>query len=363
MKTISVPLKAIDSRLYKIYLDSGLLSQPDFMREIMQSFNAGKQVAIVTNPQIAEHYLPSLQESLSNYEVLPVILPEGEAHKNIDSVMSIFHQLSNAEFNRSCTLLALGGGVIGDITGYAAATWMRGVNFVQLPTTLLAQVDSSVGGKTGVNIPQGKNMIGAFYHPRAVITDLNTLHTLPAREFKAGLAEVIKYGLIYDEQFLTWLEKNIDKLIDLDKQSLIYAIQRSCEIKAEVVAQDEKEQGLRAILNLGHTFGHAIEAAMGYGKWLHGEAISAGMVMAAKLSYELGWIKSTDLERVQAIFQQTGLPIEGPKNLSYEDYWQRMVKDKKSRDEGLPLVLLKSLGKAVVSYDYTEQRLRKILPK
>ena len=361
MQSLSVNLQAIDSRSYPIHIGTGLLKQSTLLLQILQSFKAGEQIAIISNQQIAQHYLSHLKTTLHDYKVIEIIIPEGEEHKNLSSMSLIYDALTDAHFNRSGTIMALGGGVIGDISGFVAATWMRGVNYIQLPTTLLAQVDSSVGGKTAVNIAQGKNMVGRFYHPRAVLADLHTLNTLPEREFKAGLAEVIKYGLIYDADFFLWLQQNLTAILTKNTEALTHAVLRSCEIKAEVVAHDEQEQGLRAILNLGHTFGHAIEAAMGYGNWLHGEAISAGMIYAAKLSHELGWIRQEDVKKIIAIFQHAGLPTSGPKNLCYTDYWQLMLKDKKSRDQGLPLVLLESIGKAVVSYDYTVQQVQKII--
>lgn len=361
MKSLSVELPSIRGKHYPIYIEQGLFERHDLWQQMMQSFDSGQQVAVVTNPLIAKLYLPKLQAALSDYEIFPIIIKEGEAEKNLTTMASIYDTLSEAGFNRNCTLIALGGGVIGDMTGFVAATWMRGVNYIQVPTTLLSQVDSSVGGKTGVNIAGGKNMVGAFYHPQAVMIDLSTLVSLPNREFRAGLAEVIKYGLIADADFFLWLKSNLHSLLSLDTEVLTYTVERSVTIKADVVAKDEKEHGLRAILNLGHTFGHAIEAMMGYGEWLHGEAIAAGMVYATKLSHELGWIEKNHVQEVIDIFQQADLPIKGPENKGFEDYWSLMCKDKKSRDKGLPLVLLNAIGEATVSYNYERSQVKKIL--
>lgn len=361
LATLSVDLKAVDQQSYTIYIGEGINSNPQLWHGVLHSFKAGRQIAVVTNETIADLYLDDIHNSLDGYVVLPIIIPEGERHKKLSTMALIYDALSESGFNRSATLVALGGGVIGDITGFVAATWMRGVNYIQVPTTLLAQVDSSVGGKTGVNLATAKNMVGCFYHPRAVMIDLTMLSSLPDREFKSGLAEIIKYGLIADAGFYQWLEEHIDGLLKHDRALLTYAIKHSCVIKAKVVFEDEKEQGLRAILNFGHTFGHAIETLMGYGEWLHGEAIAAGMVYAAKLSRELGLIQDREVARMMALFQRVKLPILGPQKLTYEDYWQVMCRDKKSRDKGLSLVLLKAIGEAVVSDDYDEKQIHKVL--
>jgi 3-dehydroquinate synthase len=290
-----------------------------------------------------------------------VILPDGESFKTLDTLNLIFDALLEMRHNRTTTLIALGGGVIGDMTGFAAASYQRGVDFIQIPTTLLSQVDSSVGGKTGVNHPRGKNMIGAFYQPKAVLADTDVLKTLPKRELAAGLAEVIKYGLIYDVEFLAWLEQNIDGLNACDPELLAYAIKRSCEIKAEVVAQDERESGIRAILNLGHTFGHAIETEQGYGNWLHGEAVGAGMWMAADLSHRLGWISAGDLARTETLLRRANLPVRAPEDMSPERFIELMSLDKKVLDGRIRLVLLKQLGEAVVTDSADPDLLRETL--
>ena len=292
--------------------------------------------------------------------VLEIILPDGETHKNSETLNLIYDALLKNRCERSTTLIALGGGVIGDLTGYAAATYLRGVPFIQIPTTLLSQVDSSVGGKTGINHPLGKNMIGAFYQPKLVLADIDTLQTLPQRELSAGVAEVIKYGLIRDADFFDWLELNMNNLMALDEAVISYAIYRSCQNKAEVVAADEHETGERALLNLGHTFGHAIENAMGYGVWLHGEAVAAGTMLAADLSMRMGWLNSADIQRIHAIFTQANLPLKAPK-LGAEKYLDLMANDKKVEDGKIRLVLQQGIGKAVITSDYDADKLKKTL--
>ncbi|MBA5685551.1 bifunctional shikimate kinase/3-dehydroquinate synthase AroKB [Rugamonas apoptosis] len=305
----------------------------------------GRKVAIVTNTTIAPLYLARIEEPLraAGKDVTSIVLPDGEEHKNWASLMHIFDTLLAGKADRKTTLVALGGGVIGDLTGYAAASYMRGIDFIQVPTTLLSQVDSSVGGKTGINHPMGKNMIGAFYQPRAVIADTATLETLPDRELSAGLAEVIKYGAIIDAPFFDWIEANIGKLMARDKGALAYAIARSCEIKADVVRQDEREGGLRAILNFGHTFGHAIEAGMGYGQWLHGEAVGCGMVMAADLSHRMGLVDAATVARVRALVAAAGLPVTAP-DLGTARWLELMEVDKKNEGGAIKFILLKPLG-------------------
>ncbi|TNF97663.1 MAG: 3-dehydroquinate synthase [Gammaproteobacteria bacterium] len=351
MKTLQVSLGA---RSYPIFIGQRLLDDPD----LFLPYIPGKQVLIVSNTTIAPLYLERLQKTLSSLTVQSIILPDGEQYKTLETVNSIFDQLLTERFDRNCTLIALGGGVIGDITGFAAACYQRGVHFLQVPTTLLAQVDSSVGGKTGVNHPLGKNMIGAFYQPRAVIADTDTLNTLDDRQLSAGIAEVIKYGLIRDSEFFTWLEQNMLQLLDRDAQALSYAIEVSCRNKAEVVAADERESGQRALLNLGHTFGHAIETGMGYGEWLHGEAVAAGMCMAARQSRELGWISSEEVERTLGLISNGKLPTDKPENLSGEKILDLMKVDKKVLDGTLRLVLLKGIGNAIITSDYTTDSLR-----
>ncbi|TFH88395.1 3-dehydroquinate synthase [Billgrantia azerbaijanica] len=336
---------ALGSRSYPIHIGPGLLGDPQWLAPHL----AGRQVMIVTNERVAPLYLARLKAGLADdLEVRELVLPDGEATKTLESVKRIWDALLEAGFNRRATLIALGGGVIGDMVGFAAACYQRGVAFIQVPTTLLAQVDSSVGGKTGVNHPLGKNMIGAFWQPRAVLIDTDTLATLPPRELSAGLAEVIKYGLIRDAGFLAWLEATLPALRDLDAAALIQAIERSCALKAEIVAADETEQGVRALLNLGHTFGHAIEAHQGYGAWLHGEAVGTGMVMAAELSARLGWLPAADVARVREVVAAAGLPLAAPADMAADDFLARMRLDKKNVDSRLRLVLLRALGDACV---------------
>ncbi|GLK91510.1 3-dehydroquinate synthase [Pseudomonas turukhanskensis] len=344
MQTLQVEL---GERSYPIYIGANLLVQPAlFSRHI-----AGKQVAIVSNETVAPLYLESVKQALAGFDVTTVILPDGEAFKGWETLQLIFDGLLTARHERSTTVIALGGGVIGDMAGFAAACYQRGVDFIQVPTTLLSQVDSSVGGKTGINHPLGKNMVGAFYQPNAVLIDTSTLNTLPARELSAGLAEVIKYGLICDEPFLTWLEANVDALRKLDQAALTEAIARSCAAKAKVVGADERESGVRATLNLGHTFGHAIETHMGYGVWLHGEAVAAGTVMALEMSCRLGWITAAERDRGIRLFIRAGLPVIPPEEMTAEDFLTHMAVDKKVLGGRLRLVLLRQMGEAVVTGD------------
>lgn len=335
-------------RSYPIFIGQALLDKSEFLAPYI----TGKQVCIVSDDTVAPLYLETLCQTLAPYKVDCVVLPTGEAYKNWATLQQIFDALLAERHDRGTTLIALGGGVIGDMTGFAAACYQRGVNFIQVPTTLLSQVDSSVGGKTGINHPAGKNMIGAFYQPKAVIIDTDSLRTLPAREISAGLAEIIKYGLIRDSAFFDWLEANMQALRALDPGAINHAIARSCEIKAEVVAVDEREGGLRAILNLGHTFGHAIEAHQGYGNWLHGEAVGAGMVMALEMSRQLGWIDEKDFARSVSIIRSAGLPVAPPREMTVEDFHRLMSVDKKVMDGQLRLVLLRRLGEAVVTAEF-----------
>ncbi|KAA0876268.1 3-dehydroquinate synthase [Nitrincola tapanii] len=353
MQTLTVDL---GERSYPIYIGSELFTPEHFQPHI-----AGRQVMIVTNDRVAPLYLQRLKAQLSHFQVSEVILPDGEAYKTLAQVNQIFDALLQARHNRTTTLIALGGGVIGDMTGFAAACYQRGVDFIQVPTTLLSQVDSSVGGKTGVNHPLGKNMIGAFHQPRAVIADTQVLKTLPKAELSAGLAEVIKYGLIYDADFFAWLEAHMDGLYQGDSALLAQAIYRSCEIKAEVVAQDERESGIRAWLNLGHTFGHAIETDAGYGAWLHGEAVGAGTMMAADLSARLGWLNAQDVERIRTLLQRAGLPICPPLEMPPQRFLELMAVDKKVLDGQLRLVLLKKIGEATVTSDFPQALLMQTL--
>lgn len=345
MKTLYVEL---GERRYPIFIGSNLNPQ-----ELLEPYIHGKQVMIVSNETVAPLYLDRYKAALENLgkTVATCILPDGEKYKNIEHLNLIFDALLEAGFNRDCTVLALGGGVIGDMAGFASACFQRGVYFIQVPTTLLSQVDSSVGGKTGINHPLGKNMIGAFQQPQVVLADMSQLSTLPDRELSAGLAEVIKYALLGDEEFLVWLEANMKGLIARDEQLLAEAVYRSCAHKARIVANDEKEQGERALLNLGHTFGHAIESYLGYGEWLHGEAVATGMVMAADLSHRMGWISLEDLERTKKIISRAQLPIVCPK-IPLDDFLAYMAHDKKVLNGQLRLVLLQQLGKAVITRDF-----------
>jgi 3-dehydroquinate synthase len=340
---------SLADRSYPIHIGVGLLSELKLITEHL----AGKHVAIISNTTVAPLYMEKVAEQLRNqgYKVVEIILPDGEQYKNSDTLNKIYDALIDARSERSTTLIALGGGVIGDLTGYAAATYLRGVPFIQIPTTLLSQVDSSVGGKTGINHPRGKNMIGAFYQPKVVLIDTDTLKTLPPREYSAGVAEVIKYGLIRDADFFSWLEANMMKLMTLDEAVVAEAVYRSCKNKAEVVAADEKEAGERALLNLGHTFGHAIENGMGYGVWLHGEAVAAGTIMAADLSQRMGWLSVDDIGRIKAIFKTANLD-KAPPTLGAEIYLDLMGLDKKVKDGKIRLVLQQGIGKSVITSDY-----------
>lgn len=342
MKQLTVEL---GERSYPIFIGQGLLDQPG----LVTPYVAGSQVMIVTNETVAPLYLERTKAMFSDFDVSVTVLPDGEQYKNLDTLNLVFDQLLEQRHSRKTTLVALGGGVVGDMTGFAAACYQRGVEFIQIPTTLLSQVDSSVGGKTGVNHPLGKNMIGAFHQPNAVIIDTDTLNTLPRREVAAGIAEVVKYGLIRDVNFFEWLETNIEKLIALDSDAVAYAIETSCKCKALVVSEDEREGGVRAILNLGHTFGHAIETHMGYGEWLHGEAVSAGMVMAADLSCRQGWLNSDDVNRIVKLLEKSALPIAAPKEMGVERFKSLMSVDKKVIDGSLRLVLMNKIGDAFVT--------------
>ncbi len=355
MQTLHV---ALENRSYPILIGSNLLNQADLIVPHLKR----KNVAIITNSTVAPLYLAQLTKTLQNANVcvIEIILPDGEAYKNTATLNLIYDALLKNRCERSTTLIALGGGVIGDLTGYAAATYLRGVPFIQIPTTLLSQVDSSVGGKTGINHPLGKNMIGAFYQPKLVLADIDTLQTLPPRELSAGLAEVIKYGLIRDATFFDWLELNTQKLMKLDEAAISYAIYRSCQNKAEVVAADEHETGERALLNLGHTFGHAIENAMGYGVWLHGEAVAAGTLMAADLSKRMGWLSPAEFSRILNVLSSANLPLQAPQ-LGAEKYLDLMANDKKVADGKIRLVLQQGIGKAVITSDYNAAKLNETL--
>ena len=356
MKTINIDL---GDRSYPIYVGDQLIDNPTILLNHIHTHT----VVVVTNTTVAPLYLDTVTQSLGdNTHIIPIILPDGEQYKNTETLNTIYEVLLKNKCDREVMLIALGGGVIGDITGFAAASFMRGVKFIQIPTTLLSQVDSSVGGKTGINHALGKNMIGAFYQPQCVIADVGLLKTLPDRELSAGLAEVIKYGLIRDAAFFVWLEKTMPSLINKDPSTLIEAVIRSCENKADVVAQDEFEssKGIRATLNLGHTFGHAIEHAMGYGNWLHGEAVAAGMVMAAFLSQELGWLNPDEFDRTKQLIANANLPINPP-DIPVDQFMGLMQSDKKSQRGRIHLILQKTIGEAILTSDYPEASLRKTL--
>jgi 3-dehydroquinate synthase len=349
----------LGERSYPIYIGSGLIGETDLLTRHIQ----GQSAVIVSNDRVAPLYMEAVEQSLGEGRIRydRIVLDDGEQYKTLDSVSRIIDLLLQKRHDRRTTVIALGGGVIGDIGGFAASIYQRGVNLIQMPTTLLSQVDSSVGGKTGVNHPLGKNMIGAFYQPQCVIADIDSFDTLPARELSAGLAEVIKYGLIYDADFFGWLEANIDGLLNLDQDLLAQAILVSCEIKARVVEQDERESGLRAILNLGHTFGHAIETVMGYGNWLHGEAVAAGMMMAIDLSIREGWIDESVRERSIALLERAALPVAPPTEISADQFLDVMAIDKKTIDGDINLVLLRALGEACVTADYDHDKLLQTL--
>ena len=354
MQTLYVEL---GERRYPIFIGSDL--DP---KALLEPYIHGRQVMIVSNETIAPLYLARYVAAIEalGKTVATCILPDGEKYKNIEHLNLIFDALLASGFNRDCTVLALGGGVIGDMAGFASACFQRGVYFIQVPTTLLSQVDSSVGGKTGINHPLGKNMIGAFQQPQVVLADMSQLKTLPARELSAGLAEVIKYALLGDTDFLTWLEQHIDDLVQGDEAALAEAVYRSCAHKARIVANDEKEQGERALLNLGHTFGHAIESYLGYGEWLHGEAVATGMVMAADLSQRMGWISAEDLTRTKNIIQRANLPIVCPQ-IPLDDFLAYMAHDKKVLNGQLRLVLMQAVGQAIITKTFDVELMKQAI--
>lgn len=355
MNTFKVHL---GKRSYPIYINEGLLENSQILKKHVH----GDSVFIISNQKVAPLYLDKVSASCTDYKTTTFIIPDGEKYKNLGTIDTIYSSLLENKIDRNTTLIALGGGVVGDIAGFAAATYQRGVNFIQMPTTLLAQVDSSVGGKTGVNHALGKNMIGAFYQPQCVIADLKTLETLNKRELSAGIAEIIKYGLISDANFFTWLENNINQLLERDSNSLAYAVHHSCKNKAQIVAEDEFEvSGKRALLNYGHTFGHAIETGVGYGNWLHGEAVACGMVMAANLSLKIGWLSEKDFLRIVNIVTNARLPTKPPKEVSSNELLKLMAVDKKSRAGKLQLVLLNNLGSAILTQDFSKELLDEVL--
>jgi len=353
MNTVNVEL---GDRSYPILIGAGLLEQAGILDACLGASDA----MIVTNTVVGPLYLDKLTKILGERRIHTVVLPDGEASKTIDTLQLILDRLVEEKFARDSVLLTLGGGVVGDIGGFAAATYQRGIAFIQVPTTLLAQVDSAVGGKTGVNHPGGKNLVGAFHQPSCVLIDTATLSTLPDREFSAGLAEVVKYGLIADADFFVWLEENVDKVQNRENEALDYIIRRSCEIKADVVAQDETEKGQRALLNLGHTYGHAIERTLGYGQWLHGEAVAAGICMAATFSERLGRLSAEDRGRIDALLERLGLPTRPPE-LRAKEFLAAMSLDKKVRAGEIRLVLLSDIGKAEVTAEYPRDEMINLL--
>ncbi|MBK1734740.1 3-dehydroquinate synthase [Halorhodospira abdelmalekii] len=352
MRTLHVEL---GDRSYPIYIGTDLLGTELLARHL----NPGARALLISNETVAPLFRGRIATPPET-AISDLILPDGERYKTLATCEEVYDRLISERFDRSSTLIALGGGVIGDLTGFCAATYQRGIDFIQIPTTLLAQVDSSVGGKTGVNHPRGKNMIGAFHQPRAVIADMGLLTDLPARELAAGLAEVIKYGLIRDPAFFAWLEQHIEALIARDTEALAHAVAESCRNKAEVVAADEREAGERALLNLGHTFGHAIETETGYSSWLHGEAVAVGLRLAARLSVDLGWLEASDLERLEALLDRCGLPLHPPA-IAPERFLELMSVDKKNRGGALRLVLLHGIGKAIVTSDVPPATLEQML--
>lgn len=354
MTTVHVDL---DDRSYPIYIASGLLEQSNPLADHIKS----SRVCIVSNDIVFPIYGEVLTNQLKGYEVDVVVLPDGEQEKSLQNFDRIMTHLLQGNHGRDSTLIALGGGVIGDITGFAAACYQRGIDFIQIPTTLLSQVDSSVGGKTAINHPLGKNMVGAFYQPKAVIIDTNSLKTLPPREFAAGIAEVIKYGILGDEAFFNWLESNKEGIKAKDEALLTEVIARCCQCKAEIVAEDEKESGKRALLNLGHTFGHAIEAEQGYGVWLHGEAVATGMVLASKLAEHRGLLSASEYRRIEALIAYFDLPIESPSDMNTEAYVKHMKRDKKNIGGQMRFILPMGIGKSEVKDDVTMEELKQLL--
>jgi len=347
----------LGARAYPIHVGSEVIDRSDLYVPHL----AGLQVLVVTDPAVADLYLDRVLRALGNREVASLVLAGGEAGKTLDAASRIIDALVERRFNRSAAVVALGGGVVGDVAGFAAAVYQRGIRYMQIPTTLLSQVDSSVGGKTGVNHPKGKNLVGAFHQPVCVIADTGALATLSDRELRAGLAEVIKYGVLWDGAFFDWIEANLDGLLARDEGLLARSVRRSCEIKAQVVSQDERETGVRARLNLGHTFGHAIEAGMEYGHWLHGEAVAAGTGMAVDLAARMGWISAADAARVQALVRRAGLPDRGPAALSPDDFLRLMARDKKAVDGGIRLVLPRAIGETVLTGDFDSRALAETL--
>ena len=347
----------LGTRSYPIYIDSGLLSKT----ELLSSHIRAKRVCIVSNDLVAPLYIDALKAKLTDFTVDEVILPDGEAEKSLANFEVIMSHLLTNEHGRDTTLIALGGGVIGDITGFAAACYQRGIDFIQIPTSLLSQVDSSVGGKTAINHPLGKNMVGAFYQPKAVFIDIDSLKTLPTREFNAGMAEVIKYGILGDKAFFEWLEANIAAIKSADKQVLAQMIEKCCQCKADIVASDERESGVRALLNLGHTFGHAIEAEQGYGVWLHGEAVATGMVLAAKLAVAMNLLEVSELRRMEKLITAFDLPVIAPQDMGFAEFMRHMRRDKKNIAGKLRFIIPTAIGQSEIRDDVTQDTLQEIL--
>ncbi|MEI6893619.1 MAG: 3-dehydroquinate synthase [Colwellia sp.] len=354
MATLNLDL---GTRSYPIYIDSGLLNKTDLLSTHIRA----KRVCIVSNDIVAPLYLDALKAKLTHFTLDEVILPDGEAEKNLANFDIIISHLLAHEHGRDSTLIALGGGVIGDITGFAAACYQRGIDFIQIPTTLLSQVDSSVGGKTAVNHPLGKNMVGAFYQPKAVFIDLDSLTTLPVREFNAGMAEVIKYGILGDKDFFIWLENNILAIKSGDQKLLAQMIEKCCQCKADIVANDEKEAGDRALLNLGHTFGHAIEAEQGYGNWLHGEAVATGMVLASKLAVAMNLLEVSEFRRIEKLITAFDLPVIAPQNMGFAEFIRHMRLDKKNIAGKLRFIVPTAIGRSEIRDDVTQEMLQEIL--
>lgn len=347
----------LGERSYTIHIDSGLLKSVNTLLSTVLT----NKIVIISNDTIAPLFVDLVEQTLNDRDVATIIIPDGEAYKTIHQFDQIMTELLTMHAARDTTIIALGGGVVGDMSGFAAATYQRGIPFIQVPTTLLAQVDSSVGGKTAVNHPLGKNMIGAFYQPQAVVIDTDTLNSLPEKEFSAGMAEVIKYGVIYDAEFFIWLEENKQKISKRDQHALTYMIQRCCEIKAEIVSLDEREKGVRALLNLGHTFGHAIEAEMGYGQWLHGEAVAAGIIIACKVAMREYDFPVSEFRRVESLLNDFDLPIAGPKNMGFDDYMRHMQHDKKVTNNKIRFIIPTQIGHAEVTDTVKLSTLEEIL--
>lgn len=354
---MSALVVSLAERSYPIYIQAGLFSDNSPLCQHIKS----KRVCIVTNTIVAPLYLDQIKSILSDYQVDQIIIKDGEAEKSLANFEKIMAYMLEKNHGRDSTLIALGGGVIGDITGFAAACYQRGIDFIQIPTTVLSQVDSSVGGKTAVNHPLGKNMIGAFYQPKAVLIDIDTLSTLPLREFNAGMSEVIKYGILGDAKFFNWLEQNKQAIKESCPTTLTQMIRHCCQQKADIVAQDEKESGVRALLNLGHTFGHAIEAEQGYGVWLHGEAVATGMMQAAQLAHNLNFLSEQDVERIRKLIEYFDLPTQAPASMSFDDFIKHMSRDKKNKEGKIRLIIPTEIGRSDIFDNVTFEQLKQVI--